>query len=173
MPNIPPVIDFQCWIKDHEHLLKPPVNNQMMALGDDFIVQVVGGPNERYDYHFEPYEEWFYQIRGDIYVNVMTDDGPHRVDIREGETWLMPSWIPHSPQRPDPDSIGLVIERVRKEGTLERFQWYCEECHAKVHDVELQVRSLVDDMPPVFEEFHNDIEARTCPQCGALHPGKG
>ncbi|QDQ96067.1 3-hydroxyanthranilate 3,4-dioxygenase [Tomitella fengzijianii] len=173
MTNIPPVIDFQGWIKDHEHLLKPPVNNQMMALGSDFIVQVVGGPNERYDYHFEPYEEWFYQIRGDIHVNVMTDDGPHRVDIREGETWLMPAWIPHSPQRPDPESIGLVIERVRAEGTLEKFQWYCEQCHAKVHEVELQVRSLVDDMPPVFENFHNDIDARTCPQCGALHPGKG
>ena len=173
MTKIPPVIDFQGWIGEHEHLLKPPVNNQMMALGDDFVVQVVGGPNERYDYHYEPYEEWFYQLRGDIHVNVMTDDGPQRVDIHEGETWLMPAWIPHSPQRPDPDSIGLVIERVRREGTLEKFQWYCEDCHAKVHEVELQVRSLVDDMPPVFEEFHHDIGARTCPQCGALHPGKG
>lgn len=170
---IPPVIDFQGWIKDNEHLLKPPVNNRMMALGDDFIVQVVGGPNERYDYHYEPYEEWFYQVRGDIHVNVMTDDGPQRVDIREGETWLMPAWIPHSPQRPDPDSVGLVIERVRHEGTLERFQWYCQDCDALVHEVELQVRSLVDDMPPVFESFHNDTAARTCPKCSALHPGKG
>lgn len=171
--SIPPVIDFQGWITDNEHLLKPPVNNRMMALGEDFIIQVVGGPNERYDYHYEPYEEWFYQLRGDIHVNVMTDDGPHRVDIREGETWLMPAWIPHSPQRPDPDSVGLVIERVRHEGTLEQFQWYCQECDALVHEVELQVRSLVDDMPPVFEAFHADTAARTCSTCGAVHPGKG
>ncbi|AUH68842.1 MULTISPECIES: 3-hydroxyanthranilate 3,4-dioxygenase [Gordonia] len=173
MTTIPPVIDFQRWIDDNRHLLKPPVNNQMMALGDDFIIQVVGGPNERYDYHYEPYEEWFYQLRGDIHVNLMTEDGPRRVDVREGETWLMPANIPHSPQRPDPDSIGLVIERVRKEGTLEKFQWYCLECHTKLHEVELQVRDLVEDMPPVFDSFGSDEQARTCRECGALHPGKG
>lgn len=173
MTNLPPVIDFAGWIDANRHLLKPPVNNQMMALGDDFVIQIVGGPNERYDYHYEPYEEWFYQITGDIYVNVMTDDGPRRVDIREGETWLMPANLPHSPQRPDPESVGLVIERVRREGTLEKFQWYCLECDAKVHEVELQVRDLVEDMPPVFQEFQQDVTARTCTQCGALHPGKG
>lgn len=173
MTTIPPVIDFQGWISEHEHLLKPPVNNQMMALGEDFIVQVVGGPNERYDFHYEPYEEWFYQLRGDIHVNVMTDEGLRRIEIREGETWLLPAYVPHSPQRPDPDSIGLVIERVRKEGTLEKFRWYCTECEALVHEVELQVRSLVDDMPPVFANFHADLDARTCGACGALHPGKG
>ncbi len=173
MTSIPPVIDFHGWIRDNQHLLKPPVNNQMMALGDDFIVQVVGGPNERYDYHFEPYEEWFYQVKGDMHVNLMTDDGPVRVDIREGETWLMPANIAHSPQRPDPESIGVVIERVRHEGTLENFRWYCLECDALVHEVRLQVRDLVEDMPPVFAAFHDDVEARTCGQCGALHPGKG
>lgn len=173
MTTIPPVIDFHGWIKDNEHLLKPPVNNQMMSLGEDFVIQIVGGPNERYDFHYEPYEEWFYQVKGDIHVNVMTDDGPQRVDIKEGQAWLMPAWLPHSPQRPDPSSIGLVIERVRQEGTLENFRWYCAECDALVHEVALQVRNLVDDMPPVFEQFHADIEARTCPDCGALHPGKG
>lgn len=173
MTTLPPVIDFHGWIDANRHLLKPPVNNQMMALGDDFIVQIVGGPNERYDYHYEPYEEWFYQIAGDIHVNVMTDEGPRRVDIREGQTWLMPANIPHSPQRPDPDSVGLVIERVRHEGTLEKFQWYCLECDAKVHEVQLQVRDLVEDMPPVFRDFHDDLDARTCGACGALHPGKG
>lgn len=173
MTTIPPVIDFQGWIAENAHLLKPPVNNQMLALGEDFIIQIVGGPNERYDFHFEPYEEWFYQVKGDIHVNVVTDEGIRRVDIREGECWLMPANIAHSPQRPDPDSVGLVIERVRHEGTLEKFQWYCPECESLVHEVELQVRDLVADMPPVFEAFHADLEARTCPHCAALHPGKG
>ena len=57
MTTIPPVIDFKKWIDDNRHLLQPPVNNQTMALGDDFIVQVVGGPNQRTDYHLDPYEE--------------------------------------------------------------------------------------------------------------------
>lgn len=173
MTDLPPVIDFQGWIAEHEHLLKPPVNNRTMALGEDFIVQVVGGPNQRTDFHVDPYEEWFYQLKGDMHVNVMTDDGPQAVHIREGETWLLPRFLPHSPQRPAAGSIGLVIERVREEGVLEKFQWYCLDCTALVHEVELQVRDIVQDLPPVFTAFYGDEQARTCPDCGALHPGKG
>ncbi|WP_316685777.1 hypothetical protein [Streptomyces sp. ST1015] len=44
MTAIPEVIHFQKWIADHAHLLKPPVNNHTMALGTDFIVQIVGAP---------------------------------------------------------------------------------------------------------------------------------
>jgi 3-hydroxyanthranilate 3,4-dioxygenase len=32
--------------------------------------------------------------------------------------------------------------------------------------------SIVDDLPPVFKGFYQDIKARTCPQCGEIHPGK-
>ena len=93
--------------------------------------------------------------------------------IREGQAWLLPRNIPHSPQRPAEGSIGLVIERVREQGTLEKFQWYCEECDALVHEVELQVRDIVADLPPVFEEFYNNEAARKCSRCGTLHKGKG
>ncbi|MFC0104903.1 3-hydroxyanthranilate 3,4-dioxygenase [Kibdelosporangium aridum] len=173
MPELPPVINFQGWIDERRHLLAPPVNNRTMALGDDFIVQIVGGPNKRTDFHLDPYEEWFFQIKGDMHVNLMTDAGQRTVHIREGETWLLPGSIPHSPQRPDPESIGLVIERVREEGTLERFQWYCMDCDTLIHEVELQVRDIVADLPPVFDQFYSSPAARTCPKCGALHPGKG
>jgi 3-hydroxyanthranilate 3,4-dioxygenase len=171
---IPPVIDFQAWIRDNEHLLRPPVNNkQMWQPMGDFIVQVVGGPNQRTDYHLDPYEEWFYQVRGTMHVNLMTEDGARRVDIHEGEMWMLPRDTPHSPQRPEAGSIGLVIERIREEGTLEKFLWYCPDCDAEVHEVELQVRDIVADLPPVFEQFYASEEARTCKNCGALHPGRG
>ncbi|EOM75523.1 3-hydroxyanthranilate 3,4-dioxygenase [Rhodococcus rhodnii] len=173
MTGLTKPIDFGTWIGENEHLLKPPVNNKTMQLGDDFIVQVIGGPNQRTDYHVDPYEEWFHQVRGDIVVRVMTDDGPQDVHIREGETWLLPRDLPHSPQRPAEGSIGIVIERVREEGTLEKFQWYCLECNDKLHEVELQVRDIVVDLPVVFEKFYADTDARTCDACGALHPGKG
>ena len=128
MSTIPPVIDFAAWIDEHEHLLKPPVNNkQAWEPMGDFIVQVVGGPNQRTDFHFDPYEEWFYQYRGNMHVNVMTEDGPQRIDIREGEMWLLPGNVYHSPQRPEAGSIGIVIERIREEGTLEKFAWFCPE----------------------------------------------
>ena len=134
---------------------------------------VVGGPNQRTDFHVDPYEEFFYQVKGNIHVDVMTTDGPDRVDIHEGEMWVLPRNLPHSPQRPEAGSIGLVIERVREEGTLERFQWYCPNCSALVHEVEVQVRDIVTDLPPLFEAFYESEEARTCARCGTVHPGKG
>jgi len=169
-----PTVNFAQWVEENRPLLKPPVGNkQLFPAGDDFITMVVGGPNQRTDFHVDPYEEFFYQVKGNIHVNVMTADGQQRVDIREGEMWVLPRNLPHSPQRPEAGSIGLVIERVREEGTLERFQWYCPNCNALVHEVEVQVRDIVTDLPPLFEAFYESIEARTCPNCGNMHPGKG
>lgn len=174
MSTIPPVINFPQWIKDNEHLLQPPVNNKEAYPGqEDYIVQVVGGPNVRNDFHFEPYEEWFYQVRGDIHVIIMTEDGPQRIDIREGDMWVLPRNTYHSPQRPEAGSIGIVIERVREEGTLERFAWFCPSCSTKVHEVELQLTDIVADLPRVYDEFLNSEEGRNCPNCGMRHPGKG
>lgn len=172
--NIPEKYNFEEWLVENASSLKPPVNNKAMWPSKDFIVQVVGGPNQRTDYHVDPYEEYFYQVRGNMHVNLMTEEGPKRVDVREGEMWLLPGNIPHSPQRPEEGSIGLVIEKIREEGTLEKFQWYCLECSNLVHEVELQVRDIVEDLPPVFEEFYaRDDEGRTCSKCGTVHPGRG
>jgi 3-hydroxyanthranilate 3,4-dioxygenase len=166
-------INFPGWIDENKHLLKPPVGNkQMFPTGDDFIVMVVGGPNSRTDFHVDPYEEFFYQVKGNMHVKVMTKDGPEDVHITEGSMWVLPRDTPHSPQR-EAGSIGLVMERVREEGTLEKFQWYCPQCGHKVHEVELQVRDIAADLPPVFQAFYADESARTCANCGALHPGKG
>lgn len=167
-------VNFEQWIATYGDQLKPPVGNKMLfPAGADFITMVVGGPNQRTDYHVDPYEELFFQVKGNMHVNVMTDEGPARVDIREGELWVLPRGMPHSPQRPEPGSIGLVIERVREEGTLEAFRWYCDHCHGIVHEIELQVRDIVTDLPPLFNAFYESIEARTCPNCGTVHPGKG
>jgi 3-hydroxyanthranilate 3,4-dioxygenase len=164
--------NFPQWIEENKHLLKPPVGNkQMFPTGDDFITMVVGGPNQRTDFHVDPYEEFFYQISGELRVNVMTDDGPATVEVNAGEMWVLPRNMPHSPQR-GPESIGLVIERVREPGVLEKFRWYCDNCHEIVHEVELQVTDIVADLPPVFNAFYESEEARTCPKCGTVHRGK-
>jgi len=174
MSDVTKTLNFNAWVDEHGPSLKPPVANKEMVPGhEDFIVMVVGGPNQRTDFHVDPYEEVFYQVRGNMHVNVMTADGPARVDIREGEMWVLPRNLPHSPQRPETGSIGLVFERPREEGTLEKFQWYCPECSGMVHEVELQVRDISADLPPIFEAFYADESARTCPSCGHLHPGKG
>lgn len=166
-------INFPHWLAEHGPSLRPPVGNrEIFPGGDDFVVMVVGGPNQRTDYHVDPYEEVFYQVKGAMHVNVQTADGPGRIDIGEGDMWVLPRGMPHSPQRPEAGSIGLVFERVREEGMTERFRWYCPACNAIVHDVELQVRDIVADLPPVFDAFYESEEARTCPECGTVHPGR-
>lgn len=174
MSDLTRTLNFTDWVAENGHLLTPPVaNKEMFPGGSDFIVMVVGGPNARTDYHVDPYEEVFYQIEGTMHVDLMTPTGPQTVTIGPGEMWVLPRLVPHSPQRPEAGSVGLVFERVREEGTLEKFQWYCPACNALVHEVELQVRDISADLPRVFNEYYDNLDARKCPKCGHLHPGKG
>lgn len=165
-------LNFAKWIEEHQHLLRPPVGNAQIWSNADFIVTVVGGPNQRTDYHVDPLEEFFYQIKGDMVLRLWIDGGPRDVPIREGEIFLLPPNVPHSPQRPVEGSVGLVIERQRPDGMIDAFQWYCDCCGAIVHKAEVQLASIVKDLPPIFQSFYDSVEKRTCPSCGTVHPGK-
>lgn len=164
--------NFQQWIEEHRHLLKPPVGNQQIWEGTGMMVTVVGGPNQRTDFHDDPVEEFFYQLEGDMILKVMEDGKCSDVVIREGEIFLLPAHVRHSPQRPVAGSVGLVIEPQRPAGENDAFEWYCFECGSLVHRVEVLLQSIVRDLPPVYEAFYANQKARTCGQCGALHPGK-
>ena len=164
--------NFDQWIDRHAHLLKPPVaNRQVFMEAEDLIVMVVGGPNARSDYHDDPYEEFFYQLRGDMVLRIMEDGRPRDVPIREGEILLLPGHVRHSPQRPEPGSVGLVVEKIRPQGVLDGFEWFCPGCHALVHRVEVHVKNIVTDLPPLFDAFY--AGPRKCPGCGQVHPGQG
>lgn len=173
MPAYGPPLNFQRWIQDHAHLLKPPVGNQQIWQDADFIVTVVGGPNHRTDYHDDPLEEFFYQIKGNAWLSLWVDGKPERVDLKEGDIFLLPPHVRHSPQRPEADSACLVIERQRPQGLLDGFEWYCPHCGHLVHRVQVQLKSIVTDLPPLFQAFYDSTEKRTCSACGNVHPGKG
>ncbi|MFK8015256.1 MAG: 3-hydroxyanthranilate 3,4-dioxygenase [Gammaproteobacteria bacterium] len=163
-------LNFSKWIEEHRHLLKPPVGNRQVWADTDFMVTVVGGPNERLDYHDDPTEEFFYQLEGDMNLRLMDEHGPRDMPIREGEIFLLPPHVRHSPQRPA-NSVGLVIERQRPEGALDGFEWYCLNCGALVHRVEVMLTNIVEDLPPLFAAYQADEKARHCDACGELHPG--
>ena len=163
---------FRTWIDEHRDLLKPPVGNQQIWEDADLMVTVVGGPNRRTDFHDDPVEEFFYQLEGDMVLKVVEGGIQYDVPIREGEIFLLPPHVRHSPQRPQQGSIGLVVEPKRPLGALDGFEWYCFACQALVHRVEVALASIVTDLPPIYESFYRDEQLRTCSDCGALHPGK-
>ena len=164
--------NFKKWIDENQHLLKPPVGNKKVFEDGDMTVQVVGGPNERCDYHDDPVEEFFYQLKGDMVLKVGDNGNFYDVPIREGEVFLLPPHVRHSPQRPA-GSIGLVVEPKRPASEVDAFEWYCFNCQALVQRVEVNLKSIVKDLPPLYKAFYEDEAARTCGSCGTLHPGKG
>ncbi|MBS9524379.1 3-hydroxyanthranilate 3,4-dioxygenase [Litoribacter alkaliphilus] len=163
---LPQPINFQKWIDDHRHLLKPPVGNrQVFHDNKDFIVMVVGGPNSRKDYHYNEGEEVFYQIEGDITLKVIDEGEPRDIIIKEGEMFLLPGKVPHSPRRPA-NTLGLVFERYRRPGELDGFIWHCENCGHKLYEEYAEITDIVNQLPPIMERFWSNPELTTCSNCG-------
>jgi 3-hydroxyanthranilate 3,4-dioxygenase len=159
------------WVDEHRDLLKPPVGNARIVPEGDFIVMAIGGPNLRTDYHDDPGEELFYQIEGDMVLRVIEDGRPKDVPIREGEMLLLPANVRHSPQRPA-GTVGLVVERIRRPGELDGFEWYCEQCDGLVFRREVELKSIYEDLPPIFDDYYGGDTNRTCGQCGHVNSGK-
>ncbi|MDP6533031.1 MAG: 3-hydroxyanthranilate 3,4-dioxygenase [Candidatus Marinimicrobia bacterium] len=166
MPILPP-INFKEWIEDNRELLKPPVGNKCVYEDAEFIVMVVGGPNSRKDYHYDLGEEFFYQIEGDMLLKIKDGDEFKDISIKEGEIFLLPPKTPHSPQRFE-NTVGLVIERTRKEDELDGFQWYCEQCGNLLYEEFLWVNDIVGQLPPIFDRFWDSMDNRTCKKCGEV-----
>lgn len=156
------------WIEDNRHLLKPPVGNKTVYHHTkDFIVMVVGGPNSRKDFHYNETEELFYQLEGDVVVRIQDEGKIVDIPIKQGDMFLLPGKTPHSPQR-GANTIGLVIEKVRKGDEMDGFMWFCENCHEKLYEEFLNVSDIVAQLPPLMERFYKDEEKRTCKHCGTV-----
>ena len=169
-----PRLHLDQWIKDNARHLKPPVSNkQLYSNSLDSIIFVSGGPNTRNDFHVNPTEELFYQLKGDIAVRVRPLDGapPRDVVIKEGELFLLPRWVPHRPQRPA-GTLGLIIEFPRGvdangQQQMDGLQWYCPTCDTLVHEARWVLKKIDEDLKIIMEEFWNGPEERrTCRTCG-------
>jgi 3-hydroxyanthranilate 3,4-dioxygenase len=170
---IAPAFNLLKWIEEHREEFKPPVmNKQFYEEAEDVIVFCSLGPNTRNDYHVNPTEELFYQMKGDIAVRVRPPDGPPRdVVIREGEMWLCPRDVPHRPQRPA-NTIGLIVEFPRVvNGQVrdDQLRWYCESCDALVHEASFRLAHIDRDLHRIMDGFWNGpVAGRTCKDCGQV-----
>ncbi|MEP1097707.1 MAG: 3-hydroxyanthranilate 3,4-dioxygenase [Cyclobacteriaceae bacterium] len=160
--------NLHAWIEENRDLLKPPVGNKnLYTEAGDYIVMIVGGPNARKDYHYNETEELFYQLEGDIEVTIQEDGKAVKVPIKQGEMYLHPAKVPHSPARPA-NSVGLVIERKREADHQDGLMWFCDNCNEKLHDTYFHLSNIEKDFLPRFKEFYNSEEKRTCKKCGEV-----
>lgn len=159
--------NFKQWIDDNRHLLKPPVNNKVVYKDAEFIVMVVGGPNSRKDFHYNESEEFFYQLEGDIVVTIQEDGKAVQVPIKEGDIFLLPPKVPHNPIR-FANTIGLVMERKRREGELDGLMWFCEKCNHKLYEEKFVLNDIASQFQGVFQKFYTSKELTTCKQCGHI-----
>lgn len=159
---------FKSWIEENRHLLKPPVANKVIYKNSNFIIQVVGGPNARTDFHVNESDEFFYQIEGNIFLRTINLQGVFEdIHIKAGEIFLLPGGIPHSPQR-SAGSLGLVIEKTRGEKDIDGLQWYCKNCGKKLYEEMFHLENIETQFEAVFNRYYNS-EHTTCSTCETIN----
>lgn len=157
-------INFKSWIEENRHLLKPPVGNKVVWKDADFIVMVVGGPNSRKDYHYNETPEFFYQIEGDIILKVIENGASRDIHIKEGDIFLLPPKVPHSPRR-GANTVGLVIEYPRDRNMRDALLWFCENCTTKLYEEDFKLDNIETDLPLIFANYYGDVKKRCCQNC--------
>ena len=165
--SVPNPLNLRRWIDENRHLLKPPVGNRRIFRDSQFIVMSVGGPISRKDCHVDPGEEFFYQVEGDLLLKTVQHDKVVDVHIREGDLFLLPAGVPHSPRR-SANTVGLVVERDRRPGERDGLQWYCENCGTKLYEEFFELTNIETQFPPVFERFFGNPQLYTCRNCGTV-----
>lgn len=153
-------------LEQNGHLLQPPINNYLIY-NDPMTVMIVGGPNARCDYHINETPEFFYQYKGRMLLKTI-DQGKFRdIYIDEGELFLLPPNTPHNPVRFE-NTVGVVIEQPRPENSLDRLQWYCQNCGEKVHEAAFHCTDLGTQIKDAVNAFKEDQAARKCNNCGTI-----
>lgn len=154
--------NIEVWRHENIECFGPPICNKLMHK-NELSIMFVGGPNTRTDFHIDESSEFFFQMRGTMQLPTV-QRGQHKlVTIRQGQVFLLPSRIPHSPQRPEADSFGLVIERVRDASELDALRWYvdAETCTDILWEKEFYCGDLGRDLVPVVHEYLRSDEFHT------------
>jgi 3-hydroxyanthranilate 3,4-dioxygenase len=161
------------WIADAMSGDMGSVGNKEVFRHSDFIFMIVKGPNRRNDYHIDPYDEIFYQLKGTIYVKYRDAACQDQMaTVHAGEVMIITASTPHSPIRP-PETLGLVIERPRVPGEKDGIVWYCDACGATLYALELDCQDIETQLKVALDAFNADLTRRTCSQCGHVLPDPG
>ncbi|XP_019604210.1 3-hydroxyanthranilate 3,4-dioxygenase [Rhinolophus sinicus] len=152
-------VRVKSWVEENRASFLPPVCNKLLHQ-EQLKVMFVGGPNIRKDYHIEEGEEVFYQLEGDMVLQVL-ERGKHRdVVIRQGEIFLLPAGVPHSPQR-FANTVGLVIERRRLKTELDGLRYYVGGTTDVLFEKWFYCEDLGTQLAPIIQEFFSSEQHKT------------
>ena len=132
---------------------------------------VARGREYRSEFHINPADEVMYMIKGEMRLHYRTPEGKEEVAVlKEGATIHTPAGVPHSPRFP-PDAFLLVLERQRRQGEIDRFQWFCPQCDGLLHEERAVVNDYrADPVSKAYQRFFGSEELRTCKSCGHVMP---
>lgn len=158
--------NLMSWIEEHRDGFRKPVGNKVIWADTEFIA-FVSGANSRNDFHVNPGDEIFFQLVGEIRVDLQIEGKRVINRVAPGDVLLVPAGVPHAPRRPE-GSWGLIVERQRQPGELDGFAWHCESCNEKLHSVEFQLADIEQQFADMLREVDADEAKRTCPACGEV-----
>ncbi|CAD7928144.1 unnamed protein product [Amoebophrya sp. A25] len=171
-------LSVSSWYEEHKAEFAPPICNRLMHK-NQMTVMFVGGPNKRRDFHLDRGSEFFYQLKGNMKLPIILPGSEDKnelriVEIKEGQVFLLPGCVPHSPQRPENDSLGMVVERERYDDEVdglryfEGFDFLKDEHEPENLNVDtilwerfFNCRSLADDLAPVVRAFNASEESKS------------
>ena len=155
--------NFKRWIDEHRHLLKPPVGNKQVFTDSEFIIMVVGGRTA---------------ARISTSIRARNSSTSSKAASRWPRCRTASAWTSRSAKARSsccrrtcrtrragpPNTVGLVIERTRRAGERDGFQWYCENCGNKLYEEFVEITNIETQLPPVFDRFFGDPAHRDLPR---------
>ncbi|MFT5439541.1 MAG: 3-hydroxyanthranilate 3,4-dioxygenase [Alphaproteobacteria bacterium] len=138
---------------------------------ENSLAFVARGREYRSEFHIDPCDEVMFMIKGDMNLHYRTPEGVEEIAVlTEGSTIHTPAGVPHSPRLP-PDAFVLVIERKRRDGEIDRFQWFCPSCDHLLHEEQFVVSDYATDpVSKAYANFFDSEEFRTCKKCDTIMP---
>ncbi|KAL7645473.1 UNVERIFIED_CONTAM: hypothetical protein RMT77_003859 [Armadillidium vulgare] len=153
-------VNIPQWISENEKSFAPPVCNKLMHGKGQLKVMYIGGPNIRKDFHLEEGEEVFYMVKGHMTLRVIEKGKFKDIPIKEGEIFLLPAKIPHSPQRYE-NTVGLVIERERLKTETDCLRYFVEGTTEILFEKWFYCEDLGVQLIPVIQEYFSSEQHRT------------
>ena len=162
-------------IADHDAITRELAETgkyvKVLWQSEDTLMFIARGREYRSEFHINPSDEHMTMLKGTMNLHYRTPDGSEEIAVlNAGETIYTAAGIPHSPRFPA-DAFLLVGERMRRAGETDTFQWFCPDCDTLIHEEFFVVDDYTKDpVSKAYAAFFHSEEARTCDDCGAVHP---